>query len=244
MRIKIISDIHLEFLKKIKPTWINHMIKPNADVLALAGDIGYPFLKEYENFLIETNKIFNKIFIITGNHEYYSDKSIEENDNQIKKIIADNKLTNMTFLSNSYEDYNGFRFVGSTMWTHISDPKFLINDFKCIKDMTVEKYNDLHKEAVYFVENTIRQSELPIVMITHHLPSFTLNDPKYASYSGFNQCFSANLDHLISNPVKLWIYGHTHTPSDKEINGVKLVCNPIGYPQENYPVDFNKIVEI
>ena len=244
MIIKYFSDLHLEFFKKLNPIWVKSLIRRDADILILAGDIGYPSDQLYKNFLIEINPLFERTYLITGNHEYYSDKSIEENNKLIKNIIEQNNLSNIKLLINDWEDYKGYRFVGSTLWSKIVNPKYLINDFKCIKDMSVEKYNDLHKESVYFIEKTIKESELPVVVITHHLPSNTLNDPKYESYSNYNQCFSSELDYLINKPVIAWFYGHTHTASYKKINGVKMCCNPIGYPDENSTQNFNESVEI
>ncbi len=244
LRIKYFSDLHLEFLKNLNSKWIKSLIKTDADVLILAGDIGYPNTKIYSDFLIEINSMFKKTFLITGNHEYYSNLSIEENNEIIKKVISNNNLTNIKLLLNDYEDYNGYRFIGSTLWSKINNPKYLINDFKCVKDMTVDKYNDLHKESVFFIERNIKESELPVIMITHHLPSNTLNDPKYKSYAEYNQCFSTELDYLIDRPIVAWFYGHTHTPSFTEINGVKMCCNPIGYPDEQAQPNFNVNIEL
>ncbi len=244
MIIKYFSDLHLEFFKRLNPIWIKSLIKRDADVLILAGDIGYPTSQLYKDFLIEINPMFERVYLITGNHEYYSDKSIDENNQIIKNIITNNNLSNVKLLLNDWEEYKGYRFVGSTLWSKITDPNYLINDFKCIKNMSVDKYNDLHKESVNFIETAVRESELPVVVITHHLPSNTLNDPKYQSFSKYNQCFSSELDYLISSPIVAWFYGHTHTGSFKEINGVKLCCNPIGYPDENSNQDFNKSITL
>jgi hypothetical protein len=34
-------------------------------------------------------------------------------------------------------------------------------------------------------------------------------------------------------PIDYWIFGHTHTPMSETIHGIKFVCNPFGYPEEN-----------
>jgi len=51
------------------------------------------------------------------------------------------------------------------------------------------------------------------------------------------------MDDLIEtngNKIKYWIYGHTHTPSNIFINEIPFLCNPIGYPNENSNLDFQK----
>ena len=56
-----------------------------------------------------------------------------------------------------------------------------------------------------------------------------------------------DLDRLIDEKkdnIKCWIYGHTHTPSNVIINEIPFLCNPIGYPNENVNVNFQKNIEI
>ena len=148
MLIQYLSDIHLEFMTKVPK------IKVMADVLCLAGDIGYPYSGIYKNFLIEMNKSFKKVFLIAGNHEYYnSDKysnhSMDDVNTMIKSLIKFHKLDNITFLNNSYELYNDIIFVGTTLWSNIQSQNMndicLMNDFKQIENMTYDNYKLLHK---------------------------------------------------------------------------------------------------
>ncbi len=67
MRIQYISDIHLEFFKVLP----KQIVRPVADILCLAGDIGYPFSSLYRDFLKQVSRDFKKVFLIAGNHEYY-----------------------------------------------------------------------------------------------------------------------------------------------------------------------------
>ncbi len=72
---QLISDLHLEM-----GSYFN--LKAKAPYLLLVGDIGYPESQIYKDFLKQYSKKFDKIFYISGNHEYYqckknSKKSIE-----------------------------------------------------------------------------------------------------------------------------------------------------------------------
>ena len=72
--IQIISDTHLEFDGTYKrlPKLENKDNK--ASILALLGDIGYPKMNIYTQFIDEMSKKYKYILIITGNHEYYKDE--------------------------------------------------------------------------------------------------------------------------------------------------------------------------
>jgi hypothetical protein len=74
------------------------------------------------------------------------------------------------------------------------------------------------------------------------MPSEKLIHSKYKTWNmkKYNQWFCCNLEHLMNFKVKCWIYGHTHMQSECIINNVPLLCNPIGYPEENFNINFNK----
>jgi predicted phosphohydrolase len=238
MKIQILSDIHLEFCKKIP------LIPITGDILCLAGDIGNPFNKLYEEFLKYVNSKFNKVFIITGNHEYYNN-TIYDANNKICSIVEN--LNNVVFLNNTTYEYNNYLFVGCTLWTSIKNTDYYeiissYNDFTKIENMTFKLYNELHIKDKNFIIETINNNlHQNIIILTHHLPSYKLIDEKYLIYGSLNSCFASNNDDLIKEPIKLWIYGHTHTANQSCINDIPLICNPFGYPNENKKVDLNKI---
>jgi hypothetical protein len=213
----------------------------------LAGDIGNPYSANYEMFLNDINNKFNKIFIITGNHEYYNNyKSIYETNEYIKNICL--KYKNISFLNNSHEEYEGYNFIGTTLWSKITKPEYKINDTSSIQNMTIPKYNELNKICVDYLDKSLNKLD-NIVIISHHMPSNLLIADKYKSgnMSNYNEWFYCDMDQFIkkyNNKIKCWIYGHTHTPSEKIIENVICICNPIGYPHENTKVDFNKIFEL
>ncbi len=258
MKIQYVSDIHLEFHNKIPN------IEPIGDVLVLAGDIGYPFSGLYSQLLIDVNNKFNRVYIITGNHEFYNygknkGKSMDEIISQIYSIIDTYKLSNVKFLYQSSDDYQTenelVRFVGCTLWTKIKNPMYLINDFESIPDMDVDLYNELNNDDVEYLNRVIDETEyekvnnvinIKLVIITHHMPSYNIIDSKFkiGDMNNYNQCFANKLDSIIKDPITLWVYGHTHIPRIDKINGVNVVCNPIGYPNENKVKEYNKIIEI
>ncbi len=249
MKIQYISDIHLEFYNELP----KDIIKPVGDVLCVAGDIGFPYSLQYEQFLEHVNKLFKKVFIIAGNHEYYSSKgnrhhTMEEIDARIRQIIKECELDNVTYLDNDYEDYDGYRFVGSTLWSKCDTPvvDYCVNDFRVIKEMTVSLYNELHNVSRDFLKSeVVTESPLPVIVMTHHLPSFQLIADEYKSSKGLNKYFASHSDDLFVPTIKVWIYGHTHIRSDRlSKNGIRFVCNPVGYPGENRELLLSTIVDV
>lgn len=251
MKIQYLSDVHLEFMTKPPK------IKVMADVLCLAGDIGYPYSGIYSLFLKQMSQSFKKVFLITGNHEYYnSDKygnhTMEEVNKTIESVIITNNLTNITFLLNSYELYEDVLFVGTTLWSKIPSMNMndicLMNDFKQIQGLNYDTYNLLHYKSCSFIADTLalvekdkeKYKDKKIVIMTHHLPSFNLIDEKHA-YSDTNCFYASKCDQFFKEPIKAWIYGHTHTPNKTIINNIQFVCNPKGYPSENTIVKYDTI---
>ena len=246
--IRYLSDLHLEF---IKPNEINKFIKqiPSGmdEICILAGDIGNPYQYNYDIFIKFISKNFKKTFVVPGNHEYYNEtKTIYETNDFMKDYYQ--QFNNISFLNNNYEIYDNYCFIGATLWSKITDPRYKINDIRSIPNFDIFEYNKLNKLSVSILENTLQNNENCII-ITHHVPSHTLIDKKYKTIDmqPYNQWFYCNMDKTIENnqnKIKCWIYGHTHTSSNVIKNGIPFLCNPIGYPNENKNLDFEKTITI
>ena len=244
MKVRYFSDLHLEF---IKPNKIEQFIKkiPSGfdEICILAGDIGNPYQTNYDIFMNFISINFKKTFYITGNHEYYNKtKSIDEINDFLKDYFK--QFNNISFLNNTFEIYENFCFIGTTLWSKVINPNYEINDINCILNFDYREYNRLNKICVEFLLDTIQNNENCII-ITHHLPSCSLIDVKYKNLKmmPYNQWFYCNMDNFIEtyqSKIKYWIYGHTHTPSNIFKNGIDFLCNPIGYPNENSILDFFK----
>jgi predicted phosphodiesterase len=281
MIFQIISDIHLEFNNKFKVRnlynkFTETMTEPREINLIIAGDLGWPTEKSYKNFLDETTKYYDNIFLIAGNHEFYCCKKnnllINDVTQLIQSIVNDINLANSSiseqrghiqYLNNKMILHNNVYIIGSTLWTHVDNSykkySVYMNDYEFIKNFNVDDSNALHTESVNFLKNSLEfvksqtiqtdttvQTDTPTkcIVITHHMPSFELIDRKYKDMKETNVFFASNLDEIISYPVSYWIYGHTHTQSIKHINGVKLICNPKGYPSERSGYDNKCIIEL
>jgi predicted phosphohydrolase len=246
--IRYLSDLHLEF---IKPNIINQFIKkiPSGmnEICILAGDIGNPYQSNYDIFMNFISKNFKKTFVIPGNHEYYNEtKTMHETNYFMKNYFQ--QFNNISLLNNNYEIYDNYCFIGTTLWSKITNPRYRINDLRSIPDFDIFEYNRLNNLSINVLEDILENNENCII-ITHHMPSSSLIDIKYKTpdMQPYNQWFYSNMDKFIENnknKIKCWIYGHTHTPLDSIMHGIPFLCNPIGYPDENQNLNFQKNITI
>lgn len=231
MKIALYSDLHLEFSPWTMP-------ETQADVIIFAGDIGVG--KQGAEFVsdVARSNPSKQIIYVPGNHEYYGSdfESVES------EIINTCRLPNLYEILNEFVILDGVVFYGGTMWTNlqsrsISEIKNVmrgLNDFSQIKDMSAQRWQEAHNDFVFCLNETCRvaeQQELPMVVISHHLPSPRSVPLRFIS-SGINGGFMEDMTRYFTDPIKLWCHGHTHNACDYVENGVRVICNPRGYPIE------------
>lgn len=249
MKIRYLSDLHLEFIEPNKISKFITKIPPGVDneVCILAGDIGNPYESNYDSLMIYISENFEKTYVIAGNHEYYNEiKTMDETKTYLKEYFK--KFNNITFLDDNFEIYNDHCFIGTTLWSKITNPRYKINDVHYIPDFDYIDYNTLNITCINFLEYVL-QHNTNCVIITHHVPSNSLIDEKYKTRNmvPYNQWFYCNMDNFIEKnktKIKCWIYGHTHTPSNNMLCEIPFLCNPIGYPNENDDLNFSTFIEI
>lgn len=127
--------------------------------------------------------------------------------------------------------------------------------------LTVDDTNALHAAAVDFLGEQIAEAAAapedrrqPVVVLTHHAPSFKSIHRRYAT-SLLTCAFVTDLERLMRPPVVLWLHGHTHTASDYEVetrdgdgtaHTVRVVNNPMGYREERAHSGYvkDKVVQV
>lgn len=263
---QVASDIHLEFYPNPK---LKDFIRPSAPYLAIAGDLGIPYLKSYEKFLMECSINFQKTFIISGNHEYYQWKnksdhkwSINRTNHEIDNICQ--KLGNVYYLNNRSHILNhNYIILGTTLWSQIKPISYQysnsINDYNQIyyenfgNDILINpKYiNDICNLNInWLVDQTAQFKDKQIIIMSHHLPSYQIIDQKYSN-NPLNCYYASELEYLMTNNIHCWLAGHTHTNINTKINNCKVIVNPYGYAmrtsnhrenlqfKDNYVIDLN-----
>jgi len=260
MKIALISDVHLEY-NIDKPFSL-----PKANILVCAGDIGSPFALSYKNFLKKVSKKYNTVIVISGNHEYYSQSPCQAFSNPKTMLQTEEHIRNLCkecgciYLQKETYDMDGLRFYGCTLWgdpinasTYFDCGNIIIDDHeklwksrhdsKYISDLEcLDDYISLHNNHKEWLLNEIsKPTSKTKIVITHHLPSLKLIEPKY-SKSPTNGYYASECEELVSKS-DLWLAGHTHKYIETKICGeIPIYCNPICYPWEHKDEYNSKLV--
>ena len=247
MNVTVFSDIHLEF---------SPMDPGTGDVLILAGDIctayelgtGSDLDKRYQEFFAKCVAGYNKVFYTLGNHEHYYGVW-ELNERKIRENIP----SEISVLLNQSEYYNGWHFVGTTLWADFNNQNpvmmqtvaLSMNDYhQVIKmDGTPLQPRDTlaaHDETVAWLKQVLPTLRGNVFVFSHHAPSKCSNKGGYA-HSDVSGAYCSDLSHIIEmNPhIKYWVHGHLHESVDYEIGSTNIISNPRGYVPYNPNADFN-----
>ena len=254
VRIQYVSDLHLELYKHVPD--FSMFVTPCAKYLALAGDIGQPTCPSWIPFFSYVSRNWERIVYVPGNHEYYtSHKDTWEYKPAVPwKVLHQNiraslaPFPNITMLDAAnpsvYMDADNLAIVGSTLWSYV--PKPLMGEVqRSMNDYNFSAYdtsnpiqpndvNETWKEERAVLKEQIQfwtEKQANVVVVTHHMPSFTLVSPRYKG-SSINYAFASGCDELMLPSVKAWIYGHTHNVDRTVIGTTQAVVNARGYPRE------------
>ena len=97
----------------------------------------------------------------------------------------------------------------------------------------------MHEKTVSFLKEQLAQPfDGKTVVITHHAPSMLSVAPQYKN-DNLSPSFASDLEHIMGEPIFLWVHGHVHNCNDYEINGTRVVSNPRGYQYKNEPMPEN-----
>jgi predicted phosphohydrolase len=245
----LMSDLHLEFDKVVPPEF-----PAIAPILILAGDIGRPDVPSLQTFLLAQCQRFEHIFYVAGNHCFYEG----EYENRLQQLQElDNLDPHIHFLQNkSYLLPDSVRILGTTLWSHVppqtaSEIGRCLNDYCCISTMvenkvgnseiktrpiTVDDTNKWHSQQHAWLLQEIqkaRENREHVVVITHHAPSRRDTCLKEDEEAGLEDAFVNDHDADCVDPVRLWVYGHTHRSTDLIVNSTRVVSNQRGYAWEN-----------
>lgn len=255
MKIKLLSDLHLEgrrgYWTKPHP-WSTFN---NEDVLVLAGDIAVGTEAVLQAIDYFQTQGFEQIVYTLGNHEYYHhDYGMH---GELKTAV---KAQGVHFLDcEEIIKIQDVSFFGGTLWTTFDhDPiaqavaKTNINDFRVVKNWTTEKCAKESTRQQQFIKLAYEQTEGKKCIVTHFMPAKAAIAERFkvnGIESTLNAYFANGLDDWISTlEDTVWLFGHTHDAMDFKLGNTRLVSNPLGYSNE-YTPEFarfvnNKVIEL
>lgn len=200
--------------------------------------------KWYDFFYKECAK-YDRVFYVMGNHEHYHGR-FDRTYHDLKSILPDN----VRLLEDECEEYKGVLFIGSTLWTDcnkgnpltVHTVKYSMNDYRIIKNhylnkdiyykLTPEYTMSVHKKSRDYIRLMLNEKpQMPVVVITHHGPSFMSIHDQYKNDQHMNGAYASELSELILDyeNIQYWVHGHMHDAVDYKIGNTRVVSNPRGY---------------
>lgn len=241
MKLQIFSDTHLNYTPFMK--WD---IIPEADVVVIPGDLcSSP--KAAKVFFRNMGAVLEgkEVIYVLGNHEYYGGHMYDSLD-EYKEAVSD--YPNVHLLEKETLSLDGVTFVGTTLWSDLSDPlgraavQNLLNDFILIGTneglLTGEMYHREHMACKGWLlkELEARKADERVVAVTHHSPSCHCRNRKYdyekgARYTRQGFCTDLNTFIQMWSPI-YWVYGHTHSSVRFTLGHTTIISNQYGYTGE------------
>ena len=274
MKIQIASDLHLESLpanrrvqllrdgphgsvrvrESLRADLLATVFRPASgrDVLVLAGDIGTEMLARE---LVEQELARSPVLYVPGNHEYYSERSREDIDEEWRWLAAQHE--GLHYLTGQPVEIDGMRFWGGPWYSNLwgtTDPFALARIQNGINDFWHPNNGGGEWTLSRHINHNLAQSSLLAaqagcvdVVITHWPPTKEAIHPKFDG-DPLNPYFINDREGLVrALGAKLWISGHTHEAYDYRIGVTRCIGNPAGYYAEHRQSKLfrpDKVVEV
>jgi len=218
------------------------VVEPSAPILALLGDIGRVDSMEecqrVRQFLMQASCSFETVLYVPGNHEFWSECVPQMGGAEMidrLRGICRSAGCNVRLCSGDDRAFciSGVKILATTLWTRI--PKRYsreawrwMRDFDRIRELNVCKgieadpagldrawsaYSRMFEEEVdWLTQQLDLQTDLPILVLTHHAPSKSQSsEPNFETKGpGVYGLHATDLQSLLNRNVKVWAFGHTH----------------------------------
>jgi Icc-related predicted phosphoesterase len=271
MKISFISDLHLEFQN------YPHSFgkEQGGDILILAGDITSAGLwihnrtdpearsqrKFFEKYITPLSKQYDKTFMVMGNHEHY--KSNFQETKGVLDAGFDSIGLDITVFDNNSFDYNGWTFIGCTLWSDFNNhnpiamenARLGMNDYRLIgvetgpwnrtsfpiyPQFTYEK----HQQSRAYID-AISANKDNVFVFTHMAPSFKSLNTEHCG-NGLDYAYASDMSEFILDrpQIKYWVHGHTHMSVDYMIGDCRVLSNQRGYYGEKCYFEYKGLAHI
>jgi len=238
MRIRVLSDLHLEFAG-LEPTAVA------CDVVVLAGDIH----TGAQGFAWARRAFPDRpIIYVPGNHEYYG----HDWDVLPEQLQTAARACGVELLDRAQRVIEDVRFVGCTLWTDfdlfgqarrvqaMAAAEDKLFDYRFIhangKALRADDTRNRHIADRAWLEQLLHEPAQgrwrTTVVVTHMAPSWRSTAERFKNHLT-SAGFASHMDEVVER-AGLWIHGHTHDSFDYYLQGCRVVCNPRGYPHRSH----------
>lgn len=235
--------------------YLNEMLhiddtKTRCSICVIAGDLGNPWFQPamFRAALAHLSASYEHVIYVPGNHEYYNLKivsrvTVEDVDECLRDVCCE--LPNVHLLQHGASvTCNGVTFVGTTLWSDTSGDETIalygMTDYRmilgahetAISPATTALWHQRERAELKKALQKYASSPAPLVVVTHHLPSYRLIGEAFAG-DDMNAAFASRCDELLATfQPAAWLCGHSHVRLQRTIEGVPCYVHAIGYPDE------------
>jgi len=225
MKFSLISDMHVDFPQPKTP------YEKLEKVVVVAGDTsngleGLKFLQKMRNKGFE-------VLACPGNHENYANISTGRDIMETEARFREEYPAEV--------EVEGVPFILKTGWYQVRDEhqwQGYMNDSRRMV-VSADKMNMLARRDTMLIRQTLKQwkdYQKKGVVVTHMSPCLETLNPRFAGHYSNDWYWNPLLRELLvqyKDQILVWCHGHTHAAADVVVEGVRVVCNPRGYPGEN-----------
>ena len=253
----IMSDLHVDIYTRSKDIgpkqFVNRFFPKNGQLLIIAGDITHKNNELVELFTL-LNKIYDKVVVIPGNHDFYLIEEYLQEDEKFSNdryanLIKACSETNTVLLNCEYFDYEGFRIFGMQGWydgsygiKHFNYNNYRLNNLwrNIMNDSQKISFRD-NPYPVFDDMNAHERLKLgnmglveADIFVSHTCPYNEKTDIDERYREEISTAFFCFDGSSILEQIKpeLVIHGHTHRTKDVVRGDTRVVCHPLGYPWE------------
>jgi predicted phosphodiesterase len=152
------------------------------------------------------------------------------------------------------KDGSTIKIAGCTLWSHIPRSNYVdavmqLNDFYNCDDLIkggAKTYNEWHSLQSDWLIDQLTSINPPDIVVTHHLPTYSLIAEKFKN-SSLNYCYASNtIDENTLTRARLICCGHSHAYKNFKLGDTEFILNPLGYASEaytsTYKFDYNYVL--
>jgi predicted phosphodiesterase len=236
MRIYAISDLHTDFGENLRMV---RRLSPHTysrDALLVAGDIA-DRIEVIEETLFLLSAKFRKVFYVPGNHELWVRFDGCDSFEKLRRVLS---LCRRLGVHVEPARAGGVWVVPLLSW-YETRPEQLGAEAACELEAWADFYFCSWPEAAGSVPDLLLRMNVPslrrydggVITLSHFVPRRDLlPDTSELSFKALPQvAVCRRLDEQLRAVGSLvHVFGHTHIPCDRVVDGVRYVQNAFGYP--------------